>query len=777
MMGLSTILTASLLALRLFSVPAVAVPAPSPAADSKAVAAATSWWLPNIARQGTVPYSNAGSGYQIYRNVQSFGAKGDGVTDDTAAINAALSSGNRCGAGCDSQTTTPAIVYFPPGTYVVSSPIQLYYYTHLIGDATNLPTLKASRNFAGIAVIDSNPGWYGATNNFFRQIRNFKIDLTGQPINTGTGIRWRVAQATSIQNVQFIMSTDTTTNNKQQGIWGEDGSGGWLSDLTFNGGALGMWVGNQQFTSRNLVFNGCQTAIYMNWNWLWSFHGLTINNANVGIDMSSIDGNSVQQVGSIILADSKLTNTKVGVLTNHDLNQAGTYGTLVLDNVDLTQNTPIAVKNAKSGATLLAGNANIASWTQGRAYTNNNGKAVQGTRATVSKPAALTANGKVFTRSKPQYETIAANNFVSVKSRGAKGDGSTDDTAAIQAVFNSVSSGQIVYFDHGAYVVTDTIKVPKNIKIVGEVWALIMVGGSKFKDINNPQVVWQVGQPGDVGNVEIQDIIFETLGPQPGAIIMEWNVAGSSQGAAGLWDVHFRIGGTAGTQLQSDRCVKTPNQTTNPNPSCYGAFLLVHVTTSGSIYMENTWLWISDHELDLADHSQINIYNGRGLLIESTKGTWLWGTASEHSVLYNYALNNAQNVYANILQTETAYMQGNPDARVPFTSQSKYGDPDWSTCTTSTCARTYGIRIVNSSNTLIYGAGMYSFFNNYDGNTCVNANNCQDNMIDIRNSQVKLFGISTKASISMITLNGQQSVFDRDNRNTFCGTIASFETS
>ncbi|KAL7943507.1 glycoside hydrolase family 55 protein [Trichoderma barbatum] len=777
MMGLSTILTASLLALRLFSVPAVAVPAPSPAADSKAVAAATSWWLPNIARQGVAAYNNAGSGYQVYRNVQNFGAKGDGVTDDTAAINAALSSGNRCGANCDSQTTTPAIVYFPPGTYIVSSPILLYYYTHLIGDATNLPTLKASRNFAGIAVIDSNPGWYGATNNFFRQIRNFKIDLTGQPINTGTGIRWRVAQATSISNIQFIMSTDTSTNNKQQGIWGEDGSGGWLSDLTFNGGALGMWVGNQQFTSRNLVFNGCQTAVYMNWNWLWSFHGVTINNANVGIDMSGIDGNSAQTVGSIILADSKITNTKVGVLTAYQINQSGSSGTLILDNVDTTQNTPIAVKSSRTGATILAGNSNIASWTQGRAYTGANGRAVQGTRAAVSKPAALTAGGKIFTRSRPQYENVPASSFVSVKSRGAKGDGRTDDTAAIQAIFNSVSSGQIVYFDHGAYVVTDTIRVPKNIKIVGEVWPLIMVGGTKFKDINNPQVVFQVGQPGDVGNVEIQDIMFETLGPQPGAIIMQWNVAGSSQGAAGLWDVHFRIGGSAGTQLQSDRCVKTPNQTTNPNPSCYGAFLLLHVTTSGSIYMENNWLWVSDHELDLADHSQINLYNGRGLLIEGTKATWLWGTASEHSVLYNYALNNAQNVYANILQTETAYMQGNPDARVPFTTQSKYGDPDWSSCTTSTCARTYGIRIVNSSNTLIYGAGMYSFFNNYDLIPCVNTNNCQDNMIDVRNSQVKLFGISTKASISMVTLNGQQSVFDRDNRNTFCGTIASFETS
>ncbi|KAL7974408.1 glycoside hydrolase family 55 protein [Trichoderma sp. SZMC 28014] len=770
MMGLSTVLTASLLALRLFAAPSLA--APAPAADTKAVveaAAATSWWLPNIARNGAIPFGGSSS-YPIYRNVQSYGAKGDGVTDDTAAINAALSDGNRCGSGCDSSTTTPAIVYFPPGTYIVSKPIQLWYYTHLIGDATNLPTLKAAANFSGIAVIDSNPFGYTSQNNFFRQIRNFNIDLTGQPESTGTGIHWQVAQATSIQNVIFNMNTDTSSNNKQQGIWMEDGSGGWLNDLTFNGGALGMWVGNQQFTSRNLQFNGCQTAIYMNWNWLWSFQGLTINNANIGIDMSQ------GGVGSILLSDSKISNTKVGVLTGYSTGQNGTAGSLVLDNVDLTTNTPIAVKST-GGATILNGGSIIASWSQGRAYTGTAaGQAVQGTRAAVSKPTVLTTGGKVFTKSKPQYETVAASNFVSVKAHGAKGDGSTDDTAAIQAVFNSATSGQIVYFDHGAYLVTNTIKVPANIKIVGEIWPLIVVGGSNFKDMNNPKPVWQVGQPGDTGNVEIQDIMFETQGPQPGAIIVEWNVAGATQGSAGLWDVHWRIGGSAGTQLQSNTCVKTPTQTTSPNPSCYGAFLLLHVTSSASIYMENTWLWVADHELDLSDHSQVNIYNGRGLLLESTKGAWLWGTAAEHSQLYNYNFNAAQNVYASILQTETAYMQGNPDARVPFTQNSQFADPDFSKCSDSTCARTWGIRVVNSNNTLIYGTGMYSFFNNY-AQDCVDANNCQDNMIDIQSSSVKLFGVSTKASVSMVNFNGQQVVLDKDNRNTFCGTAISYETT
>lgn len=38
------------------------------------------------------------------------------------------------------------------------------------------------------------------------------------------------------------------------------GSGGFMSDLTFNGGATGASMGNQQYTMRNLVFNNCQTG-------------------------------------------------------------------------------------------------------------------------------------------------------------------------------------------------------------------------------------------------------------------------------------------------------------------------------------------------------------------------------------------------------------------------------------------------------------------------------------------------------------------------------------
>lgn len=38
-------------------------------------------------------------------------------------------------------------------------------------------------------------------------------------------IHWQVAQATSLQNIRFEMVVDKTSNNKQQGIFMDNGSG------------------------------------------------------------------------------------------------------------------------------------------------------------------------------------------------------------------------------------------------------------------------------------------------------------------------------------------------------------------------------------------------------------------------------------------------------------------------------------------------------------------------------------------------------------------------
>ncbi|SPO00585.1 probable beta-1,3 exoglucanase precursor [Cephalotrichum gorgonifer] len=779
-MGFKALVT-RLLALGLLVSPTLSSPSP----QASAAPAAGTYWLADIERQGQPAFGVPG--YQVFRNVKEFGAVGDGVADDTKAINDAVTLGSRCGQGCDSSTVTPAIVYFPPGTYRVTAPIIPYYYTQLIGDAVDRPILKADPAFIGMAVIDANPydnsgnNWFTNQNNFFRQVRNFVIDVTEQPLERGTGIHWQVAQATSLQNIEFNMREDKSEANRQQGLYIENGSGGFMSDLVFNGGKFGAWIGSQQFTSRNMKFKNCQTAVFLGWNWLWSFHELQIDNCGVGIDMTNVDGPALT-VGSALVLDSKFSNTPVGISTLYNPESTTTNNTLILDNVDMTQNVPVAVSNKATNATLLAGNVKVDSWAQGRVYNGaDGGKAVQDTQTPVTKPAGLLdKSGKVVTRSKPQYEDVPASQFVSVKKNGAVGDGATDDSDAIQKIFDAAKPGEIVYFDHGAYLVTKTINVPKDIKITGEIWPMIMAGGdSAFKDEANPQPVFRVGKPGDVGVVEISELTFETKGPQPGAILMEWNVAGTKPGDAGLWDVHFRVGGTAGTGLQSDKCKKTPEVKTDPNPECVGSFMLLHVTPEGSGYFENTWLWVSDHELDRPDFSQINIYNGRGILIESTKGVWLWGTASEHNVLYNYQISSAANVYLSLIQTETAYFQGNPGATVPFAVNKAFKDPDFKAfCSggSSTCARTWGVRVLGSKDVFIYGAGIYSFFDNYE-QECVAGQNCQDHIVSIEDSDVHLFGLSTKASVNMVTLNGDGVATDADNRSTFCGTIAIFHAS
>jgi glucan 1,3-beta-glucosidase len=45
-------------------------------------------------------------------------------------------------------------------------------------------------------------------------------------------------------------------------------------------------------------------------------------------------------------------------------------------------------------------------------------------------------------------------------------------------------------------------------------------------------------------------MIVSTQGAQPGAVLIEWNLAAPTDSPAGMWDVHGRIGGFAGSQLQ-----------------------------------------------------------------------------------------------------------------------------------------------------------------------------------------------------------------------------------
>nr|POE79854.1 glucan 1,3-beta-glucosidase [Quercus suber] len=754
-----------------------------------------SYWMENIAHQGNAAFNAKPDSYQVFRNVKDFGAKGDGVSDDTAAINSAIASGGRCGPGsCNSTTVTPAVVYFPQGTYMINSSIIDFYYTQLIGNPNCLPIIRAFATFSsdgGLGLIDGDkygPGGvlsFGATNVFWRQIRNFVIDMTLIPASSSaTGIHWPTGQATSLQNVVFEMNRDSGTQH--QGLFIESGSGGFMNDLIFRGGLTGAALGNQQFT-----FDSCGTAITQSWDWGWTYKSISITNCSIGLNMSS-GGRAAQAVGSVTLIDSDFTDTPIGILTAHDAtSQPATAGSLILENVRIS-NVGAAVQGP--GETIaLAGsktNAIIAAWGEGHGYTSNGPNNFEGPITPNQRPAnLLQADGKYYERSKPQYEHHSLHDFLSARTLGAKGDGQTDDTRALQyAIVAAQKQQKILYLDHGDYLISRTIYIPAGSKIVGESYSVILSHGQYFNDWSNPKPVVQLGKPGESGSIEWSDTIVSTRGQQRGAVLIEYNLQSLASSPSGLWDVHTRIGGFAGSELQLLQCPTTPSVTItaqNLDQNCIAAFMAIHVTKpSTGLYLENVWLWTADHDVEDPLVTQITIYAGRGILVESEVGpTWLVGTAVEHFTLYQYQFLNTGNVFAGQIQTETPYYQPNPSAPLPFPHVASLSDPSFSQVPAAggiPQADAWGLRIVNSEHLLFYGAGLYSFFSNYSV-TCSNQGNgetCQNRIfeLDSASKAVSVYNLNTVGTHNMIVLDDRDIAFYGDNLDGFVDTIALFRS-
>ena len=152
-----------------------------------------------------------------------------------------------------------------------------------------------------------------------------------------------------------------------------------------------------------------------------------------------------------------------------------------------------------------------------------------------------------FSKSRPQYEDLDVGSILSVKDHGAKGDGVTDDTAAIKTALALATTSNLIYFPAGSYIVTSTITVPPNTRMTGEVWSQLVASGPYFANVTDPMVMIKVGNPGDIGTVEISDMLFTSVGSLPGLVMVEWNVQADSQGSVGIWDAHFRVGGAYGS--------------------------------------------------------------------------------------------------------------------------------------------------------------------------------------------------------------------------------------
>ncbi|KAH8692283.1 putative exo-beta-1,3-glucanase [Talaromyces proteolyticus] len=717
------------------------------------------WWYANITHNGQSSFMSSKNDYTVVRNVVTdFGADNTGATDASKAIqnaiNAGPSGGSARGSGNYGTTGQPAIVYIPPGTYLMSGSLQLYVGTVLVGDPINPPTLKASSNFPNDHIIYAKDPNFGGTINFYIGIKNLVIDSTAVNANTSLGLLdWTVSQATQLANVVFNMP-DYSTGHVGVTSQYDSNSNVILNDLTFNGGAYGLKLSGQQWILKNIKTNGTTTGISAGG---FSITCLACSFAN---GATGIDGTVVS--GSLTVIDS--TGSSLGNFVTGKSSTSGA-NSIVLENV-VNEGTTVSI----DGSATVTGNV-ADTWVYGSLYSSGSSSGGHVSQdVSTSRAASLLTDSKYYTTSAPpsfqEYSVDQVINVKSVSGLPVNGDGITDDSANINAILKQYAGCKVIYFPAGTYILNDTVTIPAGSRIYGDAYATAFSAvGENFYNPAAPTTMIQVGNPGDTGVAQIVDIIFTVADVLQGCKLVEVNIAGQNPGDVGIWNSHFRIGGAAGSKVETN-CGGGPDQ-------CKAAWGLIHLTNTSSAYIENMWGWTADHDLD-GNNGQ-TISTGRGILVEATKGTWLVGTAMEHHTLYQYNYNNAQNVFSAFQQSETPYWQGpgNVATPNPWADSLISSDPDFSNCASgdATCTMAWFERISGSSDLFLYNGMVWAFFNN--GGGC--NGDCQENAVDISNSKsLYIYGQQVK-SVTNVFVEGSNAIAtESSNSGGWGGVVAAY---
>ena len=222
-------------------------------------------------RDSSIAELLAGTGEVV--NVKSFGALGDGTTDDTAAIQAAIDalahSGGVAGAGIPG---VGGVIYFPTGIYVTSAPLTInaaddLQNISLVGEGPLASVIRndatAGENALSVVGVSGNSahgllirdlGVHGNASSgvgiflqrVIRQVQLERVDVKGHGTN---GIEF-----TSTGNMLVIQSCrvrDNGTNGIRCSLNGEQV---WLYGNSIRDNAIGISIGS--FTNIFNVYGG-----------------------------------------------------------------------------------------------------------------------------------------------------------------------------------------------------------------------------------------------------------------------------------------------------------------------------------------------------------------------------------------------------------------------------------------------------------------------------------------------------------------------------------------
>jgi glucan 1,3-beta-glucosidase len=587
-----------------------------------------------------------GPGGSGFRSVTSFGAKGDGVSDDTTAIQAAIDA-NRGSINAKAA----AIVYFPPGSYLVSDTLIMWANTELRG--SSVPTAPSTLRLAPHApgfndtaalkpLIATTSGynqptaykkWWDnsiASNCiFYMHVHQLTLDISASGNSGAVGLYWCVAQQTSLRNLNFLLggaysAVDICVSEfSAHAGGGGNGGGGTIEDVAITGGEVGIRADSSQWALRGLRISGQRkTAVLLqDMIWTFAFSDFVVHDAPAAIQTKA----GLDEASSFVtVVDAVFSNISgpAAILLG------GSQGSpVMLQNVSLLPPLPTAVVAAGDTPWLPTQTSVVARWAGWGGGSSDNalfvgGKALPSpTSALPGAPAASPFAAAATSR--PWLDDLdPASICNAVADCAADNLGARDATAALQACLDRCAA---VFLPYGVYVVSNTLRASAARALVGEQLTNIFLAPHSpgFGDPGAPKPL--LDTPDDAAAaVRLAGL---SLGAGPGnngTTLLRWRSGGEG---GGLWDVNVNISSNV--------------------------FIGLHATGHAAGVIANSWVWGADHSWwSMApmseDHAEV------GVLFESAGPVVVFGLMSEHHRRAMISFQGASNHHLLTVQTEQA---------------------------------------------------------------------------------------------------------------------------
>ncbi len=255
---------------------------------------ATGWRISNVAFAADI---------DIVRNVKSFGALGDGTTDDTTAIQNAINAGG--------------VTFFPAGTYI-SGTLNLIAGSSLVGVGSGYYGFASSvlnRSILKLKTATNSDLIKIATGIAHGRIEYLEIDGNAANNTSGAGIAF--ADNTVSDEADWTIRDVEIHNTKGHGIYigswrnavygdrvlitSAGGSGLYLQTNTDDSTWVKLLVG--LCTADNISVNGFVTRFIGGESWSSTANGMTITGVHTTVVGLSIDHNGLNGINIAVGAD------------------------------------------------------------------------------------------------------------------------------------------------------------------------------------------------------------------------------------------------------------------------------------------------------------------------------------------------------------------------------------------------------------------------------------------------------------------------------------------